>query len=248
MGDQMQLGQPTKGTHPEESGLSILDYLLHESPTIPEDMGVFLGTTFRMHSAINQFISQHIYEGKLLSNPDNDKRIIKVPDNYKGILQQEAGIQFVPVEHEGNTQASDEEVTVIKELAEQMIGRTVINEQGEEHPINWDDMLFVAPYNHQVRKLTDALGDKAKVGSVDKFQGQEAPVVFLSMCASDANESPRGLDFLLDRNRINVAISRAQSLAIIVANPGLGNISVNSIKQMERVNLLDALLQHEQRE
>ncbi|MET4694485.1 TM0106 family RecB-like putative nuclease [Endozoicomonas lisbonensis] len=244
MGDQMQLGQPTQGTHPEESGLSILDYLLHESPTISEDMGVFLGTTFRMHSAINRFISQHIYEGKLRSNWGNDKRIIKVPDDYKGVLQQEAGIHFVPVDHEGNTQASDEEVTAIKALAEELIGRTFVNENGEEQPIDWDDMLFVAPYNHQVRKLTDALGGRAKVGSVDKFQGQEAPVVFLSMCASDASESPRGLNFLFDRNRINVAISRAQSLAIVVGHPGLGHLNVNSIEQMTLVNLYNALVDY----
>lgn len=170
MGDQMQLGQPTQGTHPEDSGLSVLDYLLHDSPTIAEDMGVFLGTTFRMHSQVNAFISEYIYEGKLRSNKENDQRVIKVPDAYTGPLNQEAGIIFVPVEHEGNAQASEEEVAAIKSLAESLIGRAFVDEDGEERQIGWDDMLFVAPYNHQVRKLSDALGEAAKVGSVDKFQ------------------------------------------------------------------------------
>ena len=103
-------------------------------------------------------------------------------------------------------------------------------------------MLFVAPYNHQVNKLRSTLGDEAKVGSVDKFQGQEAPIVFLSMCASDANESPRGLGFLFDKHRINVAISRAQSLAIIVANPNLAKTTVNTVEQVKLVNLFGAII------
>ena len=257
MGDQMQLGQPSQGTHPSKSGLSVLDYLLHETPTIPADMGVFLDMTYRMHSKVNTVISQLIYESKLQSHIDNDKRILNVTDNtanqsidYQGIdyyLNLEAGIAFVPVEHEGNTQASDEEVATIKQLAKSLLGRMfhtgATKDSGESvtRPITWEDILFVAPYNHQVSKLKIALGAQAKVGSVDKFQGQEAPIVFLSMCASDANESPRGIDFLFDKNRINVAISRAQTLAIVVANPNLGNISVNSVEQLKKVSLFNAI-------
>jgi superfamily I DNA and/or RNA helicase len=241
MGDQMQLGQPSQGTHPAESGLSILDYLLHDTPTISDDMGVFLGTTYRMHSAVNQFISTHIYDGKLEPHPDNDKRTIKVPDNYKGILNKEAGIIFSAVHHEGNTQASDEEVAEIEKMANQLIGRIFTELSGKTRPITLDDMLFVAPYNHQVSKLKQVLGNQAKVGSVDKFQGQEAPIVFLSMCASDASESPRGLDFLFDKHRINVAISRAQSLVIVVGNPRIGATPVNRIDQLKKINLFNAL-------
>ena len=265
MGDQMQLGQPSQGTHPADSGLSVLDYLLHETPTIPDDMGVFLGTTYRMHSKVNQFISEHIYEGKLESHPSNDERIIEVPSGYEGPLKIDAGVLFVPVEHEGNTQASDEEVAVIRELANSLIGRTFFT--GKEHtgksspgaapadpsargisasmhvtrPIDWNDILFVAPYNHQVSKLRAELGEQAKVGSVDKFQGQEAPIVFLSMCASDASESPRGLDFLFDKHRINVAISRAQSLAVVVGNPNIGKTPVSRVDQLKLVNLFNAV-------
>ena len=112
---------------------------------------------------------------------------------------------------------------------------------GTERKITWDDILFVAPYNYQCKKLKEALGEQAKVGSVDKFQGQEAPIVFLSMCTSDPTESPRGLDFLLNKNRINVAISRAQTLAIVVGNPNLGNTKVNHVHQLKLVNLFNAL-------
>lgn len=237
LGDQMQLGQPSQGSHPEESGLSILDYLLHTTPTIPESMGVFLGTTFRMHSAVNQFISEVIYEGKLESAPDNDRQRILVSEGYQGILNQEAGIIPVPVVHEGNTQASDEEVACIVDLAKELLGRTFIAKDGTERLICWNDMLFVAPYNHQVNKLRLALGEQAKVGSVDKFQGQEAPIVFLSMCASNANESPRGVDFLFNKNRINVAVSRAQCMAVVVYSPMLLGTLVNNTDQMTRVNL-----------
>ena len=239
LGDQMQLGQPTQGTHPKESGLSVLDYLLHDSPTIAPEMGVFLGTTFRMHSAVNEFISEHVYDGKLNAYPDNDKRVIAVPKAYLGPLNKEAGIVFVPVAHSGNTQASDEEVETIHQLAKDLIGRTF--HTGEKKPatrkIGWDDILFVAPYNHQVNKLRQRLGQDARIGSVDKFQGQEAPVVILSMCASDPSESPRGMDFLFDKNRLNVALSRAQSLAIVVANPGIADVPVDKVAHLRLLNL-----------
>ena len=243
MGDQMQLGQPSQGTHPADSGLSVLDYLLHETPTIPDDMGVFLGTTYRMHSRVNQFISEHIYEGKLESHPSNDKRFIDVPSDNEGPLNIEAGVLFVPVEHEGNTQASDEEVAVIRDLANSLIGRTFHTGKSspETRPIDWNDILFVCPYNHQVSKLRTALGEQAKVGSVDRFQGQEAPIVFLSMCASDASESPRGMDFLFDKHRINVAISRAQSLVVVVGNPNIGKTTVSRVDQLKLVNLFNAV-------
>ncbi|MHA3048454.1 TM0106 family RecB-like putative nuclease [Acinetobacter sp. ANC 4639] len=244
MGDQMQLGQPTQGTHPAESGLSVLDYLVHDMPTISEDRGVFLGTTYRMHSAVNQFISDAIYEGKLHSHPENDKQIVDVPAGYMGTLNKDAGLIFIPVEHEGNTQASDEEVLAIQDAVNDLLGRTFTDKNGHQRPIQLEDMLFVAPYNFQVNKLKNALGNDAKVGSVDKFQGQEAPIVFFSMCASNASDSPRGMDFLFDKNRINVAISRAQSLAIVVGNPSLVNSNASNIKQQMKVNLFCQLVNY----
>ena len=244
MGDQMQLGQPSQGSHPAESGLSILDYLLHDSPIIPPDMGVFLDTTYRMHSAVNDFISQAIYQGQLKSDRENDKQKVTVPEGYTGPLDQEAGVVFVPVEHQGNTQASDEEVELIQRLVRELTGRLFTDKKGKTVAIGLEHMLFVAPYNHQVGKLQQALGDSAKVGTVDKFQGQEAPIVFFSLCSSDAGESARGMDFLFDKHRINVAISRAQCLAIAVGSPHLLDTPAGNLEQMKKQNLIAMLFEH----
>ena len=236
IGDQMQLGQPTQGSHPGESGLSILEYLLQEKATVPEELGIFLGTTWRLHPRLCDFISHAVYEGRLHPASHTQHRVVQVPLTARRI-RQEAGIAFVPVAHEGNTQGSDEEVAVICELVEELIGREVTNEQGQvEGKLKLEDILFVAPYNMQVRKLASALGSQARVGSVDKFQGQEAPIVIVSMCASQGESSPRGLEFLLNKNRLNVALSRAQSLAIVVANPALAQTRCTSLLQMTLLN------------
>src|SRR5207247_4714624 len=140
--------------------------------------------------------------------------------------------------HEGNTQGSDEEVAVIRKLVDELLGREVTNQQGQvAGRLQLEDILFVAPYNMQVRKLSRALGPRARVGSVDKFQGQEAPVVILSMCASPGEFGPRGSAFLLDMHRLNVAISRAKSLAIVVGDPRLAQVLAGSIEEMRRLNL-----------
>ncbi len=234
MGDQMQLGQPIQGSHPGESGLSILDYLLEGQATIPDDMGFFLPKTYRMHPDVCSLISAQVYEGRLSS----DEKTIKHRVKTRGpLITKEAGICFIAVEHDGNAQASDEEVEQIRVLTDELRGSEFWpDEHGEKRYIDWNDILFVAPYNYQVNKLRAVLGDEARIGSVDKFQGQEAPIVILSMCASDASESPRGIDFLFSKNRLNVALSRAQSLAIVVGNPKLANTPVNNLKQMELVN------------
>ena len=246
----MQLGQPTQGIHPLESGASVLDYLLHDQPIVDPALGVFLDTTYRMHPAVNRFISGAIYEGKLKAHPDNARQQIEVPVSCEGstglqaplsLIDVPAGVVFVPVEHQGNTQASDEEVQVIARLANRLLGRAYTDRNANMRSLDWRDMLFVAPYNHQVGKLRQALGDQARVGSVDRFQGQEAPVVFFSLCCSDASEAPRGLEFLFDKHRLNVAISRAQVLAIVVGQPALFRTPVNSVENMARVNVLARL-------
>ena len=109
-------------------------------------------------------------------------------------------------------------------------------------PLGLDGILVVAQYNLQVRALRRALPEAVRVGTVDRFQGQEAPVVLISMCASDASQSPRGLNFLLDPNRLNVALSRAQCLAVVVGNPGLVRARARSIEQMKRINLFCRIL------
>ena len=242
LGDQMQLGQPTQGTHPNDSGLSILDYLLKDSPTIAPEMGVFLETTYRMHTKVNRFISEAIYDGQLHPDANNDKQVIAVPEGYQGLLDFSAGVKLIPIEHEGNTQASDEEVATIEESVQLQLGRLFTDKQGEQRAISLRDILIVAPYNHQRNKLQQALGPEAIVGTVDKFQGQEAPIVFFSLCTSDASESPRGMDFLFDKHRINVGISRAQAMAIVVGNPKLFTTPVSNVEQMRKVNVVCTLM------
>jgi predicted RecB family nuclease len=246
IGDQMQLGQPTQGTHPGESGMSALDYYMGTRATIPDNQGIFLGVTWRMHPEVNRFISDAIYEGRLRAAEGNKHQIIRVPNGYSGALHIEAGVIIVPVKHAGNTQGSDEEADQIANLTQELIGRTMIGKDGSEKMVGWQDILYVAPYNFQVNKLKIRLahlsgGDEAQVGSVDKFQGQEAAIVFLSMCSSDANESARGLDFLFDERRLNVAVSRAKSLAIVVMNPSLATTRVSTPNQMKKVNVLSRL-------
>ncbi len=250
-GDQMQLGQPIQGAHPGESGLSILEYLLQGKATIPPDMGVFLATTWRLHPEICHFLSDAVYEGRLHAAPHTVNRRVCGPKAGQsgegaGASHQppvtshwpEAGLIFVPVPHEGNTQASDEEVQAIRAVVGELLGRDITDTTGQRlRPLQLSDILCVAPYNMQVRKLQAALGPEARVGTVDKFQGQEAPVVILSMCASQGDTSPRGIDFLFHKNRLNVALSRAQSLAIVVASPALARTCCQSLAHMEQVNL-----------
>jgi len=232
MGDQMQLSQPTKGAHPEESGQSTLEYLLQDKQTIPTDFGVFLATTYRMHPEVCRFISNSVYEGRLQAEDHTSLREIIVPPTSQ---LKRAGIIYIPVEHEGNTQGSDEEVDVIVELIDELL-KCKLKEQETERALTPGDILVMAPYNMQVRSLKNKL-NRDYVGTVDKFQGQEAPVVITSMCASDGNESSRGLEFLFSKNRLNVAISRAKCLAIIVGSPRLARTVCTRVEQMELINL-----------
>jgi uncharacterized protein len=252
LGDQMQLAQPIQGAHPGESGLSALDYYLAGHATIPPERGLFLDVSRRMHPAVCRFISEAVYEGRLGSSPDTAKRVIMWPSRVGAALAataatvgaeappgREAGIQFIPVEHEGNAQGSDEEVAVIQRL----VAELAISEHTERDGRSLGrldlarDVLVVAPYNLQVRKLRRALPAGMRIGTVDKFQGQEAPVVIVSMCASPREFGSRGLQFLLDPNRLNVAISRAQSLAIVVGDPRLAESPVATVADLQRVNL-----------
>lgn len=236
IGDQMQLGQPIQGSHPGESGLSVLEYLLRDHATVPIDLGVFLPVSYRMHPDVCGYISRCFYDGRLSAAEHTRDRFIEI--GTSGLVNRSTGIQFISVEHAGNTQASIEEIDVIADVAAELLG-TTFHTGDELHPhdvLDWNDILFVAPYNHQVNLLRSRLGDQAKVGSVDKFQGQEAPVVVLSMCASSASEAPRGVEFLFSPNRLNVAISRAKCLAIVVGSSSLVNTPVKNLEQMKMVN------------
>jgi predicted RecB family nuclease len=244
MGDQQQLPQPVEGSHPLETGQSLLDYYLQGKATISDDQGIFLNKTYRMHHHIAHFISQSIYEGKLETHELNQKRVVRKRNSGDN----EAGIVYVPVDHKNNSQASSEERKAIVELTKSLLGREKTNKDGVVvGEITLDDILFVAPYNLQVSLLSQDLRQEfsmdAKVGSVDKFQGQEESIVILSMCTSSEEDiGSRGVDFLFSLNRLNVALTRAQCLAFIVASPNLVNIRTNSISKMQNLNFWNWLI------
>ena len=247
LGDPMQLSQPTQGTHPGESGKSSLDYALTGHATVPPELGVFLPTTRRLHPDLCTFISGAFYEDRLLPAPGTEKRVVL---RRKGLaasddpIPLEAGLLHRPVPHEGNGQRSDEEVSAIARLVGDLVGREVTGTDGRRAgTLGLDDLLVVAPYNLQVRALESALPAGARVGSVDRFQGQEARVAVISLTASDAETAGRGLEFVLDRRRLNVAISRAQSLAIVVASPSLARARCGSVEQMRLMNTLCRIAQ-----
>lgn len=234
LGDQMQLGQPTQGSHPGECGLSVLEYLLQSHATVPKELGIFLGLSYRMHPEVCRLISDAYYDGRLESAPSTAwNRIIGAAATAVGL---EAGVRFIPVEHLGCSQDSEEEVCAIESLVGDLLGCTVAVNGALPRPMELSDILIVAPFNMQVRALKQRLGASARIGSVDKFQGQEAPVVIVSMCASTLDDAPRGSGFLLSRNRLNVAISRAQALAIVVASGRLGDVRVCSVEEMQLVS------------
>jgi len=241
IGDQMQLGQPTKGTHPAESGLSALQYIMGASATISSDKGIFLDITWRMHPSICSFISDAIYEKRLQPHPDNVHRVIQLSTEANSRLQRDSGIFYVPVQHQNNKHSSDEECTAITQIV-QILKSGKIFDGNVARQIENKDFLVVSPYNMQIRKLKSILPEGIQIGTVDKFQGMEAPVSIISMCASDPEDFPRGLGFLFSKNRLNVAISRAQTMSFIVGSNKLVETNCHSLEEMELLNVYCRLL------
>ena len=236
VGDPMQLSQPIQGTHPGESGFSALEYLLAGHNTVPPDRGIFLPISRRMHPDVCRFISDIVYEGRLTSDEGAARQ--KILDDPTHHL---SGARLIEVSHAGNSQSSPEEVTAIRHAIELLLGKKFRDRDGNERHLELSDVLVVAPYNLQVNALKAALPPQARVGTVDKFQGQEAPVCLVSMTSSSADEIPRGVDFLFSLNRINVAISRAQVLSVVFASPRLLEVPCSNVEEMRLVNSLCAL-------
>jgi uncharacterized protein len=235
VGDPRQLPQVIQGTHPAPANLSCLEWMLGDHATIPPDRGIFLGVTRRMHPEVNRFISDQVYEGRLDSHPDTARQAVT------GTNFPEAGAYWVPVAHEGNAQVALEEVEAIRAACESLLSGNWSDNDGETRPLVESDIIVVAPYNAQVNALREALPAAIRVGTVDKFQGQEAPVCLVSMTASSAEETSRGMDFLFSLNRINVAVSRAKGLALVFGAPRLREAKCDTVEQMRLVNTLCSL-------
>jgi uncharacterized protein len=238
VGDQMQLSQPIQGVHPGASGVSVLDHLLGSAETVPEDRGVFLPVTRRMHPALCRFISDAFYDSRLASHQSTEQqRLLADPQRDPEVLAP-FGLRFVPVEHTGCSQKCEEEASRLLQTYSALLNTMWINEEGERRRIGVEDLLVVSPYNMQVDLLRWTLPSGARVGTVDKFQGQEAAVVLISMATSSGDDIPRNIEFLFSRNRLNVAISRARCLAAIYASPRLLEVTCSTIQQMQLVNTL----------
>jgi predicted RecB family nuclease len=243
LGDPQQLAHVSQGTHPRGSGVSVLEHLLGDRETVPPGEGVFLERTWRMHPDVCRFVSRAMYEGRLQPVDGLERQAVASP----GLCG--AGVRLIEVEHAENRQCSDEEADrIAEELAKLLDGGRWTDANGEERDLTLEDILIVTPFNAQVRHLRDRLPHGARIGTVDKFQGQEAPVVFFSMAASSGEDVPRGMDFLFSRNRLNVAISRAQALAVVVCSPRLLWARCNSVEQMRLVNALCSFAEEAERQ
>ena len=203
--------------------------------TVPPDRGVFLERTWRMHPRLCRFVSDAFYDGRLESAECTVGQMLVLNGDEEGALGP-FGLRFVPVEHQDNSQKSIEEAMVLERAYRALLGQPWINQKGENHPITTEDILVVSPYNMQVNLLKQRLPAGARVGTVDKFQGQEAAVVLVSMASSSAEEAPRGIDFLFSRNRLNVALSRARCLSVIFCSPALLDVVCADLEKMRLVN------------
>lgn len=225
LGDPQQLPQVSQGTHPEPVDSSALGWVMDGREVIPKEYGYFLSRTWRMHPRVAAPVSRLSYEGRLEAHPLSALR------ELEGI---EPGVHAVPVRHSGNATQSVEEATEVARIVARLLGRSwassELDAEGapvvcEPRPLAASDIIVVTPYNAQQVAVEEALESaghgEVRVGTVDRFQGQEAVVAIVSLAASSGRDAPRGLEFLLLRNRLNVALSRAMQAAYLVYSPGL---------------------------
>jgi uncharacterized protein len=198
LGDPQQLEQPQQGVHPPGADVSALAHLLNGHATIASEQGIFLTETRRLHPDVCAFTSELFYEGRLVPRPENAEQRLNTADPLDG-----TGLRFAPVNHSDNQNESPEEVEKVAAAVETLLktGATWTNKKGEAHALTLEDVMVVAPYNAQVEALLERLPAGARVGTVDKFQGQEAPLVLYSMATSTPEDAPRGMEFLYSLNR-----------------------------------------------
>jgi uncharacterized protein len=247
VGDPQQLKQPTRAAHPGESGLSALEYVNQGHDVVPEGHGILLGITKRMHPLITEFVSEQVYEGKLQSEPSCELQSIAGNDWLSG-----SGLRWYPVQHAARSTVAPEEIQEVVDTFYSLLGREFTKKDGSKSVLAPEDVFVIAPYNIQkselLRKLLahpDAqkrgvteVVMKSRVGTVDKAQGDEAPVVLVSYTSSSAEDIPRGMEFLYSKNRFNVAVSRARALVVVFASPRLLDVHCKTIEQVKLANML----------
>ena len=239
LGDPLQLSQVAKAEHPGSSGLSVLQHVLGEHLTIPDTQGVFISETRRMHPDVCAFISKQIYEGRLTSHESCARQGTEFG----------TGLRWLEASHRHRSTESPEEALLVVGQIRQMIGTPWVDQLDRTRPLRADDFMVVAPYNDQVDLVRALLRaepglDEVRVGTVDKFQGREAPVVFFTMTTSSSDDMPRGPEFLFSRNRLNVAVSRARCLVYLVCTDELLNSRASDLDEMRLISTLSAFVEY----
>ena len=239
LGDPQQLDQPLTGVHPPGAGGSVLAHVLGGERVMPARLGLFLDGSWRLHPAISAYTSEMFYEGRLRSHPGRERLDLDGVEPLSG-----TGIRFVPVSHSDRSSESVEEAEAVATLVGAVLrgGTQYTDAAGASHPLRESDVLVITPYNAQVGAIRGALPG-LRVGTVDKFQGQEAPISIYSMATSSGAEAPRGMEFLYSLHRLNVATSRAQCLAVVVASPALVRVRCRTPRQMRLANALARLIE-----
>ncbi len=243
LGDPSQLSQVSKASHPmDAAAVSVLGHLLGDAQTVREERGIFLDRSHRMQPEICAFISDMMYGGRLKPSRETAAHRVIVDGRER------EGLAFDPVEHDGNSSRSREEADCVVGLIVRMLHAKFVDsnppdEAGSERRLEARHIIVVTPYNAQRQLISQKLkaaGIDVEVGTVDKFQGREAVVVFYSMATSSGDNVPRDMKFLFEKNRFNVAVSRARALSVLVCCPRLLDASCNSPEEMALVNLLCA--------
>jgi len=236
LGDPMQLAQVSQGIHSENAGRSVLEHLLAQRATVSEDRGILLNMSYRMQPDISSYISQTMYDDRLFADPKSSPNRV----NSAGLCG--SGLRYLPVAHVGNGRESLQEAERIVAEIEYLVHGTFVRQDEGAAPLTEHDILVVTPYNAQRKRIESGLRaagrHNVRVGTVDKFQGQQAPVVFYSMATSTGDDVPRNMEFLFEKNRFNVAVSRAQCLSVLVCSPQLLDVRCNHVEQMALVNIV----------
>jgi superfamily I DNA and/or RNA helicase len=250
LGDPQQLDQPTQGSHPPGAERSALAHLLAgdrgQKATMPPHLGLFIEKTWRLHPRVCAYTSEVFYASRLAPEAANARQLLVGSGPLDG-----TGVRWLPVEHGGNAVDSPEEADEIARLLGELLDPVAearwTTTEGVTKRLTPADVVVVAPYNAHVELIAAGLRRAGmvgvRVGTVDKFQGQQAPISIYAMGTSTPEDAPRGMEFLYSLNRLNVATSRARCVAAVVASPALIRVACRTPRQMQLANALCRLVE-----